>query len=84
MSSNKAVPAAMRIRVTDPKHTDDLISYLGESADAVVARIGATELEAQLLGSYHTEAMRAQLCLRLRRWETRQRARGSMVGVHLL
>ena len=74
----------MRIRVNDPRHTDALVAYLGECPDAVVARVGANELEAQLLGSYHTEAMRTQLDLRLRRWEMRQRAAGSVVGVDLL
>jgi len=74
----------MRIRVNDPRHTGALVAYLGACPDAVVAQVGANELEAQLLGSYHTEAMRTQLDLRLRRWEMRQRAAGSIVGVDLL
>ncbi len=74
----------MRIRVNDPTHTDALVAYLGERPDVVVARVGAAELEAQLLGSYHTEAMRTQLDLRLRRWESGQRAAGALVGFDLL
>jgi hypothetical protein len=74
----------MRIRVNDPSHTAALAAYLGERSDVIVARVGANELEAQLLGSYHAEAMRAQLEGRLRQWETGRRAAGSMVGVDLL
>jgi hypothetical protein len=81
---DQGVSAAMRIRVDNQAHADALVAYLAEHSDTVVARIGAHELEAQLLGSYDTEAMRAQLEVRLRRWETGRLAAGSIVGVDLL
>jgi len=59
----------MRIRLTDTSLLPDLVEFLQTRTDAVVTEIGDDEVEAMLLGSYATDALRMELYLRIRAWE---------------
>jgi hypothetical protein len=67
----------MRIRLNDASLLPDLVEFLQTRTDAVVTEIGADEVEVTLLGSYALDAMRMELYLRVRAWET---ARGGAVA----
>jgi hypothetical protein len=43
----------MRIRLETPTLVDELMRALQERGDVVVDRVGETELEAGIIGSYH-------------------------------
>ncbi len=45
----------MRVHLGSPAQVSALIRYFEERADCVVRRVGATELEVSLLGSYRAE-----------------------------
>jgi len=59
----------MRVRVDSTELLDELMSFLGDQADAVVEPVSADELEVSLLGSRNTDAMRMELYTRVRAWE---------------
>jgi hypothetical protein len=67
----------MRIRLNDASLLPDLVEFLQTRTDAVVTEVGADEVEVTLLGSYALDAMRMELYLRVRAWET---ARGGVVA----
>jgi hypothetical protein len=71
----------MRVRVDDPELLDDLLEFLESSPNAVVERVSEEELEVSLLGSYHEDAMRMELYLRLRAWEVAKQAAGARVEI---
>jgi len=57
--------------------------HLREATDVAVELAGPSEVRVSLLGSYHADAMRLELYLRLRAWEAAQRARGLEVHLEL-
>ncbi len=59
----------MRIRLNDPSLLPELVEFLQTRTDAVVTEVGDDEVEAMLLGSYATDALRMELYLRIRAWE---------------
>ena len=59
----------MRIRISDARLLPDLLGYLGERPDVVVARLSDREAEAAVLGSYGDDAHRMELELLLRAWQ---------------
>jgi hypothetical protein len=73
--------AGMRVRIESTELLDELMAFLEEDADAVVEPVSADELEVSLLGSRNTEAMRMELYLRVRAWETGRRAAGVHVEI---
>jgi hypothetical protein len=64
----------MRIDVQDPELVTDLIRFLKRRPDAIAERVGASEVEASLLGSYRNDVMEEELSLRVRDWEAERRA----------
>jgi hypothetical protein len=73
--------AGMRVRIESNELLDELMAFLEEDPDAVVEPVAADELEVSLLGSRNTEAMRMELYLRVRAWETARRAAGAHVEI---
>jgi hypothetical protein len=71
------------IRLSDSKTAAALAAHLRARPDLVVERVGDNRLQVSVLGSYSAEAMRLELYLRVRAWETAQRARGRAVEVEL-
>jgi len=71
----------MRVRLTDPAATDDLVDFLQSRADAVVELVAPGEVEASLLGSYNDDALQMELSLRIRAWEAAQRSKGVRVEI---
>jgi hypothetical protein len=71
----------MRIHVSDAAAADELIEYLESRSEAVVKRLNDHELQVCLLGSYNQDAMRMQLYLRIRAWESARRATGVQVEI---
>jgi hypothetical protein len=67
----------MRIRLNDASLLPELVEFLQTRTDAVVTEVAADEVEVTLLGSYALDAMRMELYLRIRAWET---ARGGVVA----
>lgn len=62
----------MRIHLDSPEDALDLLDFLGARIDAIVGRVGDTELEISLLGSYTQQAMRQEVGHRVRTWEARR------------
>jgi hypothetical protein len=60
---------------------DELLASLLAGPDAVVEQISEDEAEVTLLGSYHEDALRMELYLRLRAWEAAHSARGVHVEI---
>jgi hypothetical protein len=60
---------------------DTLIADLGSRPDLLVAPIDEGTLEISLLGSYHPDAMRLAIELRVRGWVAAQRAAGRSIEV---
>jgi len=71
----------MRVRIDSTELLDDLMAFLGEDADAVVEPVSPDELEVSLLGSRNTDAMRIELYLRVRAWESGRNAGGAHVDI---
>ena len=71
----------MRIRLSSADLVDDLLEFLRAEPSAVVEQLSDDEVEVSLLGSYHQDALRMQLELRLRAWEAMHRARGVRVEI---
>lgn len=71
----------MRIRVSDAAVADELIEFLESRVDAIVERLNNRELQVSLLGSYNRDAMRMELYLRIRAWESARRAAGAQVEI---
>jgi hypothetical protein len=71
--------ARMRIRASDAATADALLELLESRCDATVERVNDHELQVSLLGSYHEDAVRMELYLRIRAWE----AARSAAGVHV-
>lgn len=69
----------LRIRVSSAELIDELLAFLRAEPSAVVEQISDDEAEVTLLGSYHEDALRMELYLRLRAWE----AAHSADGVHV-
>jgi hypothetical protein len=66
----------MRLRLSNPALIPDLVEFLRSRADVVAAPVGDDEVEASLLGSYNSDAMRMALYLRVRAWEAGRRSTG--------
>jgi hypothetical protein len=66
----------MRLRLSNPALIPDLVEFLRSRADVVAAEVSDDEVEASLLGSYNSDAMRMELYLRLRAWEAGRRSTG--------
>jgi hypothetical protein len=66
----------MRLRVSDPALVPELLEFLHSRLDVVAEQVTANEVRLSLLGSYATDAMRMELYLRVRAWESAQRSRG--------
>jgi hypothetical protein len=64
----------MRIDVREPELLSDLMGFLRRSPDVIVQRVGPTELDVTLLGSYRNDVMEKELSQRLRTWESTRRA----------
>ena len=56
----------MRIRVSSAELMDELLATLRAEPSAVVEQVSDDEAEVTLLGSYHEDALRMALYLRLR------------------
>ena len=65
LSSN----AAMRLRLSDPALTPELIEFLQSRLDVVTDRVAADEVEVSLVGSYAPNATRMMLLMLIRPWE---------------
>jgi hypothetical protein len=68
----------MRIHLQDPALAPDLIDFLRSRIDAVVGRVEADVVEVSLLGSLAADAMRLELELRLRAWESGRQAKAEI------
>jgi hypothetical protein len=66
----------MRIRLSSADLLDELLDFLRAETSAVVEQVSDDEVEVSLLGSYKQDALRMQLELRLRAWETTHRGCG--------
>jgi hypothetical protein len=66
----------MRLRVSDSAFVPELLEFLRSRLDVVAEQITANEVSLPLLGSYTSDAMRMELCVRVRAWEAAQRSRG--------
>jgi hypothetical protein len=69
----------LRIRISSAELIDELLASLRAEPGTVVEQVSDDEAEVTLLGSYHEDALRMELYLRLRAWEA---AHGSC-GVHV-
>jgi hypothetical protein len=68
----------MRIQLDEATLVDELMRALEKRGDAVVERVGETELEAGLIGSFH-DGGQAELERFLRAWLARRGHGGSPV-----
>jgi hypothetical protein len=71
----------MRIRISSAELLDELLEFLRAEPGAVVEQLSNDEVEVTLLGSYHEDALRMELYLRLRAWEAAHSARGVHVEI---
>jgi hypothetical protein len=71
----------MRIRLSSADLLDDLLGFLRAEPSAVVEQVSDDEVEVTLLGSYQEAALRMEVFLRLRAWETAHRADGVFVEI---
>ncbi len=60
----------MRLRVSDPALVPELLEFLCSRLDVVAEQITANEMSLSLLGSYASDAMRMELCVRVRASES--------------
>jgi hypothetical protein len=58
----------MRLRISDPNLSDDLLRYLRQRVDVVAAATADGELEISILGSRRATHNRLELGRRLRPW----------------
>jgi hypothetical protein len=58
----------MRIRLSDVRQLEQLLSFLGFDANVIVSRIAPNEVEVSFLGSLNTSAQMMESELRLRLW----------------
>jgi hypothetical protein len=68
----------MRIHLQDPALAPDLLDFLRSRIDAVVGQVEADVVEVSLLGSLAADAMRLELELRLRAWESGRQAKAEI------
>jgi hypothetical protein len=61
--------AAVRVRISNPDFLFELLAFLQERPDTVVAKVNEDELEVSLLDSRRPEALRRELERRLRGWQ---------------
>jgi hypothetical protein len=66
----------MRLRVSNPVLIEDLVEFLRSRVDVVAEQVSDDEVEVSLLGSYNSDAIRMELYLRVRAWETGRRSTG--------
>jgi hypothetical protein len=59
----------MRVKVSDPRHLDDLAEFLAARLDAIHERVSLNELEVSPLGSLSEKAAASALDDELRSWE---------------
>lgn len=71
----------VRIRLSSPDLLDELLAFLRAEPNAVVEQLSDDEVEVTLLGSYHEDALRMQLDLRLRAWESAHHPSGVRVEI---
>lgn len=71
------------VRTNSSAATRLLLAFLSSASDIAVEPVGTCEVRVSLLGSYREDAMRLALYLRLRAWETGQRAEGVDVKLEL-
>jgi hypothetical protein len=71
----------MRLRLSSADLLDELIEFLRAKPSAVVDQVSDDEVEVTLLGSYRQDALRMELFLRLRAWETAHRTSGVRVEI---
>ena len=64
------IQRAMRVRVSDAAFTDEVAEFLRSRPDSVVEKIATDELEVSLVGSLDPSAMRMEIYLRVRAWES--------------
>lgn len=69
----------MRLRINDPELIPELLEYLESSSDAIAVRVAEDEVEVSLVGSYALEALRMELYLRIRAWESARTSRRASV-----
>jgi hypothetical protein len=69
----------MRVRVSDPVLVPELLEFLQSSRDVVAHRVSEDEADISLIGSYAVDAMRMELELRIRAWESARSSRGASV-----
>ena len=72
------------LRLSDPELRDLLVADLRTRVDLVVEPVDPDTIEVSLLGSYSLQAMRLAIDLRVRAWESAQRASGRIVHVELV
>jgi len=66
----------MRLRVSNPALAPDLLEFLRSRVDVVAEEVSDDEVDASLVGSYNSDAMRIELYLRVRAWEAGRRSPG--------
>jgi hypothetical protein len=71
----------MRIRLSSADLLNDLMESLRAEPSAVVEQMSDDEVEVTLLGSYKEAALRMEILLRLRAWETAHCASGVVVEI---
>jgi hypothetical protein len=69
----------MRVRVSDPALVPELLEFLQSSTDVVARAVSNDEVDVSLIGSYAHDAMRMELYLRIRAWESARSSRGASV-----
>jgi len=73
-----------QVRISHADLLGALVDDLRQRPDTVVAVTGPNTIEVSLLGSYHVEAMKLAVDLRLRAWEAAQRAQGRDVHLEII
>jgi hypothetical protein len=71
------------LHLNDPALADALLVDLRSHGDVLAEELGPGVIRVSVLGSYSAEGMRVAIYLRVRAWESAQRARGVDVSVEL-
>jgi hypothetical protein len=70
-------------RVSDAALLPVLLEDLRKQNDCLAEAVGQNRLSVSVLGSFHSDAMRMEVELRIQAWQAAQRSRGVQVSVDL-
>ena len=71
------------IQLNNAQAAAALHAHLQAQGDLSVEEVAPDRLRVSLLGSYHQDAMRLELLLRIRAWQAAEHARGNTVTAQL-